>query len=91
MGQRLLCNSGEARCTGGEWYIVDVPVIVGTTQGWDEIGRASPGHPADGEDGSGETVEDEETSNSVIWLRYRSKQKQTCRTKTEAYVAKCCS
>jgi hypothetical protein len=50
-------------------HIVDVPVIVGTTQGRDGIGRASPGHPADWEDG---TVEDEETSNPVIWLRYRS-------------------
>ncbi len=70
MGQRLLCNSGEARCTGGEWYIVDVPVIVDTTQGQDLIGGSSPGHPADGEDGSEETVEDEETSNPVIWLRY---------------------
>jgi hypothetical protein len=37
--------------------IVDVPVILGTTQGWDGMGGASPGHPADGEDGSEETVE----------------------------------
>ncbi len=54
---------------------MDVPVIVDTMQGRDLIGRASPGHPADGEDGSGETVEDEETSNPVIWLRYQSMHK----------------